>query len=399
MKVLIWCPHISLGGGLRLLQQLAPALARNPDVERVRLAIPGGKLQKAEEIFPGIDLVELSEKPDSGALRSWLESEDRVLGVRGTGRLKGSLRRRWLQKQDPMAWQHEQLHRAAQDCDLIYCFWPHHHDFPQTNKPVICTYQDTTLIDYPELMGGFEARKLKELSVGWIENSTVVVSSEATKQNLIRLFGPKSKAARVIHHAILPESNGVPRRSRSPLVEKLGGDYIIFPSHPTSTKNHYTLLEAWARFERRKQFPLLFVGPTTEKLNYESHNPIIAYDWAMLRLVGQIARHQLNRDEDFYALGYVNDEDIVPLVSSAKALIMPTLAEGGGSYPVEEALTLGTPVLCSDIPPDSILAALNGLFDNYEAYKRFAVQGMADPRPNWDDIAAQYVDVFKTRTA
>jgi glycosyltransferase involved in cell wall biosynthesis len=415
MKILIWCPYISLGGGLRLLKQLAPAVARNPEVEFVRLAIPTGSVQKAEEVFQGIDVFELSEKRDSGALRSWLESEGRVFGVRGTGRLKASLSYRLFQTQEPMAWQHEQLHHSARGCDVIYCFWPHRHDFPQTDKPVVCTYQDTTLIDYPELLGGFEAKKLKELSVGWVENSTMVVSSAATKQNLIRLFGEKCKAARVIHHAILPESDGLPSRRRSPLVEKFKGGYIIFPSHPSSTKNHHILLEAWARFERRKKFPLVFVGPATEKLNYEAHEKTIAYDWPILRLVGQIARYQLKAGEDFHALGYVDDEEIVPLVSGAKALIMPTLAEGGGSYPVEEALAAGTPVLCSDIPvmqehlrgrtakigwfdpysADAILSSLNDLFDNYDVYKQSAVQGISDPRPTWDDVAAQYVDVFR----
>ena len=131
--------------------------------------------------------------------------------------------------------------------------------------------------------------------------------------------------------------------------------------------------------------------------------------------MGLIERLGLKQGKDFYALGYINDEDAFTLLQNAKALIMPSLAEGGGSYPVEEALTLGVPVLCSDIPvmrehlstwptkiawfdpysPDSIVVALKEMMDNYEIYKQSAVDNMNTPRQSWDEIAAQYIEVFK----
>jgi glycosyltransferase involved in cell wall biosynthesis len=133
-------------------------------------------------------------------------------------------------------------------------------------------------------------------------------------------------------------------------------------------------------------------------------------------VVGLIKRKQLQQDEDFYALGYLADDYVLPLIERATALIMPSLAEGGGSYPVEEALSLGVPVLCSDIPvmrehlagrsakiawfdpesPESILRAINDLFDNYDEYKRTALNAIRDHRYTWDDIAAQYVRVFQS---
>lgn len=65
---------------------------------------------------------------------------------------------------------------------------------------------------------------------------------------------------------------------------------------------------------------------------------------------GAIVRKGLVAGRDFYALGYIEDAEVSALVAGASALIMPSLAEGGGSYPVEEALASGVPVLCSDIP-------------------------------------------------
>jgi glycosyltransferase involved in cell wall biosynthesis len=43
------------------------------------------------------------------------------------------------------------------------------------------------------------------------------------------------------------------------------------------------------------------------------------------------------------------------LVANARALLMPSLAEGYG-LPVVEALAMGTPVIASDIPPHAEIA-------------------------------------------
>jgi len=159
---------------------------------------------------------------------------------------------------------------------------------------------------------------------------------------------------------------------------------------------------------------LVFFGTGTDALN-QTH-PNWPRHWHQVRLASLVARHQLEAGKDFFALGYTDNADVLALVSHATALVMPTLAEGGGSYPVEEALSLGVPVLCSDIPvlrehvegrtarigwfdpesPESIVRALDDLFDNYPAYKQSALGAMQDPRPSWDDVAAEYVAVFRT---
>ncbi|MFY9621699.1 MAG: glycosyltransferase [Pyrinomonadaceae bacterium] len=414
MKIVIWCPYVSVGGGVRLLQQLAPAIARHPEIELARLAIVGGKVENASEMFRGLELFQLSERRERGA-RSWLEREGRIFGIKGTGRLKAAARNRLFGTEAPNSWQHEQLRQAAQDCDLIYCFWPHRVECPQVDKPIACTYQDCTLIDFPEMLGGLEAKRLKDITATWLQGSTVILSSQATKDNLTRLFGRQCESAPIIHHAILPEDNEVRSDQHTELLEKLPRDYVVFPAHPSSSKNHHTLLVAWTRFERRRENPLVLFGPHTELLKRQPDDNEVAYNWGILRLLGQITRDQLRLGEDFYVLGNVGDKDVLPLIRNAKALIMPTLAEGGGSYPVEEALAVGTPVLCSDIPvmrehlrsrtakiawfdpnsADSIHSALDALFDNYDTYKESAIRGASDPRPTWDDIATQYVQVFK----
>jgi glycosyltransferase involved in cell wall biosynthesis len=45
----------------------------------------------------------------------------------------------------------------------------------------------------------------------------------------------------------------------------------------------------------------------------------------------------------------LNDSELMSLLQGARALLYPTFAEGWG-MPVVESLTLGIPVICSDIP-------------------------------------------------
>src|SRR5207302_9221803 len=42
-----------------------------------------------------------------------------------------------------------ELRMHARTCDLIYAPWPHRLDFPAVPRPVVCTIQDTILLDYP----------------------------------------------------------------------------------------------------------------------------------------------------------------------------------------------------------------------------------------------------------
>jgi glycosyltransferase involved in cell wall biosynthesis len=94
---------------------------------------------------------------------------------------------------------------------------------------------------------------------------------------------------------------------------------------------------------------------------------------------------------------------------------MPSLAEGGGSFPVWEALTRGVPVLCSKIPvmeemlgfvggdvlwfdPDDYLdlaSKLEELQANYAAYKtRAKEQVHLLRRWTWRDVADRYWSTF-----
>ena len=77
---------------------------------------------------------------------------------------------------------------------------------------------------------------------------------------------------------------------------------------------------------------------------------IEAYEGKLpLVVVGAKGWGEVNIPEGVEVLGYVADEEVNALIKHAQALIMPSLYEGYG-MPLKEARSLGTPVICSDVP-------------------------------------------------
>ena len=101
-------------------------------------------------------------------------------------------------------------------------------------------------------------------------------------------------------------------------------------------KNHILLLRIWRRMvtELGPAAPLLVI---VGQRGWEAQRAI-----AMLDDAGQFAGHVLE-------FGQCDDQELARLTAGARALLMPSFAEGFG-LPVAEALEIGTPVIASDLP-------------------------------------------------
>ena len=395
IRLLIWCPLVNPGGGARLLMRLISALAVRPDIARISLVVPRGSI--------------LPEQLDAAARAKiqWCEF-DRPVPPRIFRRIWNRL---WVRPVLPPS--HRKLKEHVEDCDVVYAFWPHRNDFPAIPRPVVCTFQDAIFFDFPEILGSVGTQDEWTRASRWLrESAQVVVSSLATKDALKRHFDFPPEKLALVHHAIMPTNPESSVDLPPSCAAALPPRYFICPAPLTTHKNHCNLLSAWARWPEHKQYPLVLVGNCTHLIDFKPGK------WPRVgdstRVAGLIQRLGLRPGIDYFPLGYVPDEDIPRLIRRAVALIMPTMAEGGGSYPVEEALRLGVPVLCSDIPvlrehvegrtapigwfdpesPASILAAVRELLATYEDRQRAAVAGMNDPRPTWDDVAAGYAEIF-----
>jgi glycosyltransferase involved in cell wall biosynthesis len=397
LDVLVWCPVLSPGGGARLLGSLLPALVRQDSIRSVRLAIPAGALDRnAVELFDraGVAVIEISGRRRHGVqLARTVKVHGRVIEVTGSD-----------------AWRDATVGDLARGCDVIYAPWPHQSPPPSVPVPLVCTYQDTTLIDYPEAVSFSVAMAERDHGRRWMQRSAeVVVSSRATASNLVRLFGPETVGEpRLIHHAIRPRP--LTEVGEEPLPPTLPPRYVAFAGNAAVHKNLDLLVTAWSRLEERRAWPLVCFGMGTESLR-----GVPADDgWRAAQLAGVATRLGLHRDDGLHALGYVPDGLVRPLIDRAAALVMPSFTEGGGSFPVEEALASGVPVLCSDIAvmrehlsrrtarvvwfdpasADSIVRAVRELIADYDAIAASAVAGRDDPRPSWFDVAGQYAQVL-----
>jgi glycosyltransferase involved in cell wall biosynthesis len=141
-------------------------------------------------------------------------------------------------------------------------------------------------------------------------------------------------------------------RSPPVLIESLGWDMpanadiaVMRVPHPyficigtiEPRKNHLLLLKLWRKMalERGLDTPhLVIVG----RRGWENENIVDMLERCP-SIRGKV--HEFSR---------LTDSEVRALIQDARALLMPSFSEGFG-LPIVEALALGVPVLCSDIPP------------------------------------------------
>ncbi|MBK9797937.1 MAG: glycosyltransferase family 4 protein [Holophagaceae bacterium] len=112
-------------------------------------------------------------------------------------------------------------------------------------------------------------------------------------------------------------------------------------------------------------------------------------------------------------LGYVPRELLPGLLANARALLMPSLYEGFG-MPIAEAMAVGCPVICSDIPPfREIIGEEPALFHGtdeasiYNAYRSYVTTQQvsrwtqskdgAELRFTWERSASRFIHVLENR--
>lgn len=156
----------------------------------------------------------------------------------------------------------------------------------------------------------------------------VIVNSAATRTALAAYL-PAGRPVLVAPLGVSPPAPGP-----APIVG--GRPYFLCVGTIEPRKNHLLLLHLWRRLiaEHGETAPrLLIVG----QRGWENENVVDLLD-RCTALRGHVTE-----------LGTVSDTRLTALLRSARALLMPSFAEGFG-LPVAEALAHGTPVLCSDLP-------------------------------------------------
>jgi glycosyltransferase involved in cell wall biosynthesis len=224
---------------------------------------------------------------------------------------------------------------------LVYLLVSHYRlDRPQalarikrsTGARFVCLIHDLIPIDYPEHVeeGDPEQHRRRIDTVAQLADA-VIVNSEGTRQALARHLGASRQDLPVVVAPLgidLEASFAADGKPRRP--------YFIYVATIESRKNHLLLMRVWQRLAEE-------LGPTAPRLVLIGRRGW-QHEMVLAALGGSSALRALVEEHNT-----LPDVAVVRLFTGATAALYPSFAEGYG-LPVAEALALGVPVICSDLP-------------------------------------------------
>jgi glycosyltransferase involved in cell wall biosynthesis len=399
MKIRIIDYVANFGGGIRFSTELIKSLIKLPEKHTFEILSTGNALERYRSAISKINIdcvyIDLPTK------NHYKNNTKKLLNIPGSQILSkffgyGS------------RWHYPISESAFTDCDIVWLPWIHQHRPPfGLNANVTASFHDAILFQFPNLIKKDFLNEEKTSYDNWVDNENIkiVVSSNTTIKILNEIFDSDELRFKKIEIA----GNHLNKKKHSSLMQKFSflddKGYLFYPANTSPHKNHDNLIKSLNRLD--KNIPLVLSGagsdikPITKRGRY-------------LRNLIKVNKLKLNND--IFPIGYVTDDQYENLLSRSKALIMPSLSEGGGSFPLYEALFLGIPALVADIPvlrehmerasgeviwfdpldPYSISQSINEMIVNYDFYKKRAEKQISSLETrSWDDVAIDYQKTFK----
>jgi glycosyltransferase involved in cell wall biosynthesis len=405
------------GGAIRFVTQVLRALVAAHSSIRFELVSCGSALRRyREKLSAGGTDVLCTEKTPRGHWKQHLIDVLRVPGTTGLRRSPAA---------GPM-WHFEVPKELFLNCDVGWCPSLYRHRLPAGSwRRVVGTFHDDIFLRFARAATGhphsFFVGDEEETIRGWLKSEArIVVSSHSTAAAVAERFKVAANRFDVIPIAATHAYDWALQAQR-PAADWARGPYLVCPASLSAHKNHEALFEGVAQWGAR--WPLILTGSGSAALGQLGLVPWVRVAGG-LRLIGpgrvtrlrELARTLgLRLGTAVIPLGLVPDEEYFGILSHAAALVMPTLAEGGGSFPVGEAIHLGVPVLCSDIPvlreqvarlnadvlffdpcdPRTLAARLDELERNYDGIKakaRLQVRRLSSR--SWYDVATEYWELM-----
>lgn len=224
----------------------------------------------------------------------------------------------------------------AAGLDLVHI--PYHNPPIFYRGPMVLTIHDLTILHFSTGKATtlpLPVYWLKRLGywvalwVGLRKAKHIIAVSKSTRQEVIDHFGIPEHKITVTYEGVDTRMQKLPAKT-TPLIQQ---PYILYVGNAYPHKNVETLLAAFRSVVGHTGKPkLVLVGGD---------------DFFYRRLKETVKSIGLENDVLFF--GLANDEDLVNLYSHAEVFVFPSFMEGFG-LPALEALSLGCPVLVSDIP-------------------------------------------------
>jgi glycosyltransferase involved in cell wall biosynthesis len=202
----------------------------------------------------------------------------------------------------------------------------------RTGAHFVCLVHDLIPIRHPEYVRWGDAwRHRRRMNTVARLADRVIANSAGTAAALDRHFARAGRAAPI---RVAPLGIDLPLPS--PATAPAASPYFVCVATIEPRKNHLLLLDVWRQLEAAR-------GGAAPRLVLVGRR-----GWKSRKIILRLERSGPARAlvEEHNNLP---DGAVARLVAGARALLYPSFAEGYG-LPVAEALALGVPVLCSDLP-------------------------------------------------
>lgn len=386
------------GGGIKFSVELIKSIRSIDENINISIVSCGDALERYKLGFKknriSVEFIEIYPS------QFWKNKSKRLFNIPGTSRIMNLLGfgSRWY---IPIP------NEAFDNCESVILPWLHQHRIPnEISLKIVGSFHDAILFMFEGLL---PKKFVKEESItyqSWVSNSNlrIVVSSNATIGTLGELFNTPSNRFDLI--PVSGEHYKFDTYAEKQFYQWQSYEYYFCPANTFPHKNHETLFNGYKL--SNVKYPLAISGQGTSlKPEYLGRNKV---------LTKILKDNDLIIGIDILNLGYINDDVYFSLLSKCRALIMPTKAEGGGSFPIYEAMQLGIPVICSNISvileqlertggevilfdvndPISLSNAIEELEANYSFYKKRAIeQSKSLVTRSWEEVAEEYVKLIK----
>lgn len=159
----------------------------------------------------------------------------------------------------------------------------------------------------------------------------IITISEATKSELMQLFGVSAQRINVIHCGFTRICD-LQEKSVANIPKK----YFFFVGTFKERKNVLNIVKSFALFSKKDPYgyALVLAGKSSKSSEY-------------MRSILRVIKKE-NIEDRVIFIGHISDNELVFLYKNATALVFPSLLEGFG-LPVLEAMSCGVPVITSTV--------------------------------------------------
>jgi glycosyltransferase involved in cell wall biosynthesis len=289
--------------------------------------------------------------------------------------------------------------RAARCCDLLHV--PHYNAPLLRRAPLVVTLHDIIHATDPDYRASFKSWAYARPILNLVARKArhIITDSEFSKSQIVEHLGVPASKVTMIYCGVNGGSRVVNRREAFDKVSAtLGFDqpYLLYVGSLKRYKNVSTLLKAFAVLRERRHIP---------------HHLIIVGDDMRQKMALLREAAELGIDRESHFISNVSEELLSFIYTAAEVCVMPSRIEGFG-LPVLEAMSSGTPVVCSraaslpEVGGDAVLyfdpasveeliEALEQLLGSTELQRDLRKQGLERAAQfTWDKSARKHIEVY-----